>query len=160
MPNSIYIPSTWGPLVPPTFEPRVWDPRLTKRGVIVNPANVEGNGMIWRVAEGHFLDEHESQGRHHAYIELEDLRGGPAAGIKVRWYWDDGGPDEYEDKVTDGDGLCHFEVYSGGRAYGVYVLEGSSDMVFGMGMGYGLGTPESPKSGEHVSYKINFRRVI
>lgn len=156
----IYLPSAWGPMPVPDNTPRVWDPRLDKRAIELTPTSVVPPGPVWKIAEGHFLDQFESQGRHHVYVELEDENGRPAVGVPVLWWWGNGDDDHSETKFSDSDGRVHFETYAGGRSYGLRVLLGFSDSLFGMGMGYGIGTPESPISGEHTSYKFNFRRVL
>lgn len=131
-----------------------WDINLAKRGVELTPAVVAVKGQVYyQLVEGAYLDVDQSQGRHHVYVDVIDEQGKRLAGIMVR-FWN-GGAIRKPTELKPGElHAVDFPMFASGWSYGVAV-DGLGDSVFGMG----LGTPDQPQVGHHVSYRFVFQRT-
>jgi hypothetical protein len=135
--------------------PRAWDGRLDQLGVNVEPANVQPGQQYWRLVEARWLDEKESGGKHHIYVEALDENGGRIVGQPVTVFWGDGShTGRVEDKAAPDLGF-NFQMYASGYAYSVKVEGLPSEVVRGAGMG----SIEDRFRGIHTSFELVFQKT-
>lgn len=135
--------------------PRAWDPRLDQLGVSVDEAQVEPGQQYWRIIEASWMDEQESGGKHHIYVEVLDENGNRIVGQPVTTFWGDGSYTKgIEDKPAPDYGY-NFQMYAAGYAYNVKVEGLPSDVLKGAGMG----SIEDRFRGIHTSFKIVFKKT-
>lgn len=143
LPPSVYLPLAAVPA--PTPAPSLdWDPRLDLRGAYLIPAQ-DG---AWRLVRARWLDEAESAGRHHIYIDTLDADGERVTGVQVRIAWA-GGEATVTTEAKPGEPYAaNFPMFAVAPAYSVQPLAG--DLVGGLG----LGSIEQPAYAIHTSYEL------
>ena len=64
----------------------VWDPRLTERGVVLIPAQVQPGQGYWRLVQGQWFDVSDPplSGKHHIFVEALDSSGRRQIGVPIR----------------------------------------------------------------------------
>ncbi len=135
--------------------PRAWDPRLDQLGVGVDEAQVEPGQQYWRIIEASWMNEQESAGKHHIYVEVLDENGNRIVGQPVTTFWGDGSYTKgIEDKPAPDYGY-NFQMYAAGYAYNVKVEGLPSDVLKGAGMG----SIEDRFRGIHTSFKVIFKKT-
>lgn len=109
-----------------------WDTRLNERGVRIEEVHPDENGMSYQVVSGRWLDEQESQGRHHIFMELFDLTGNRVPGAEFLVTWPSGSAKVH----SRADGMANFALSPSLNEFSVRV-SGSvpSEIVTGIGMG-------------------------
>jgi hypothetical protein len=117
---------------------------LDRLGVKVNRYN--GQEAHWRLVDIKWLNEAESGGRHHIYIEKLEENGNKVAGPRVGIGWPSG--ETFVEK--------DFPMFSAGNPYRAWIDDGiPSDVVEGMG----LGTPDQRQYTIHVCYELKFQKI-
>ncbi|MCB9137777.1 MAG: FHA domain-containing protein [Caldilineaceae bacterium] len=133
---------------------RIWDSRLDRLGVTMEPADVSPGQPYWRLIEARWLNEEQAGGRHHIYVEVLDENGVRQVGHPVTVFWDGGKhTGAVEDKSPPDLGF-NFQMYASGYAYSVRVDELPGDIVKGMGMGSIADRFRSV----HVAYELIFKK--
>lgn len=157
--TTIHLPAiTAGGTPTPTPTPtpdREWDARLDARGVTISPADAQPGDRYWRLVRGEYLDERESGGRHHIFVDTLDEAGNRVPGVGVRFAWDGGRHIAVTEAKPGEPHAVDYPMYAAGHGYMCHVADGPSDIVAGMG----LGSIEQPHMGIHVSYRMTFQRV-
>lgn len=132
-----------------------WDERLNRRKIDRTELSYAPGQLYWQLIRGRYIDEAEARGKHHIYVDTLDESGRRATGVPVRFFWGSG---EYIRATEAKPGEPHaadFPMFAAGNSYGVQIKDSiPSDSVFGMG----LGTIETPRMGNHVSYHFTFQR--
>lgn len=151
-PITVYLPIAAVPAPTSTPAPSfVWDERLTQRGAYLLPAGAAQGA--WRLIRAHWLDEQESGGRHHIYIETLDAAGQRQPGVPVRITWD-GGESTVTTEAKPGERFAaNFPMFAVAPAYSASPVDG--DLVGGMG----LGSIEQPAYAIHTSYELVWQWV-
>ncbi len=135
--------------------PVAWDGRLDQLGINIVPANVQPGEQYWRVVEARFLNEKESGGKHHIYVDVLDENGTRVVGQPITVFWGDGShTSNVEDKAPPDLGF-NFQMYAAGYAYSVKVEGLPSEVVQGAGMG----SIEDRFRGIHTSYEIVYAKT-
>ncbi len=152
-PTATPTPSSTSPNLPP----RRWDPRLDQRGTVLQPAQVQPGQGYWRLVEAAWLDEEESEGRHHILVDILDSQGRRMVGVPVRFWWN-GGEDIQPTQAKPGEPFAvDFAMYAVAPAYGAAPADGSpADRVWGMG----LGSIEQPYFTIHTSYRLVWQWTV
>jgi hypothetical protein len=133
-----------------------WEQRLTQRGVRLEEFAAQAGQVIWRLAKGEYLDEQQSQGRHHVFVDTLNEQGQRMTGIPVEFSWA-GGKDVKPTEAKPGEPYAvDFPMFASGNGYHVRVSDGQSDQVMGMG----LGSIAQPHMGIHVSYRLVFQKTM
>lgn len=157
-PDKLFLPniSTGGDKVAGALPPRVWDERLTARGVTVETPAVAPGQQYFRVVEARWYDEQEAKGRHHIYANILDSFGnrvGRGHSLVVEW------PGEHtliytEDKPGDV-WKANYGMSKSLKEYSISVNDGlaPSEKVVGIGMGAD-GNPSI-----HTSTGVTFQLV-
>lgn len=148
LPAAIYLPIVVAPA--PTPAPSLdWDPRLDLRGAYLIPAQ-DG---AWRLVRARWLDEAESAGRHHIYIDTLDADGKRVTGVTVRIAWA-GGEATVTTEAKPGEPYAaNFPMFAVAPAYSAQPT--GSDLVGGLG----LGSIEQPAYAIHTSYELIWQYV-
>lgn len=143
--QSTLPPVVYLPLVAVAPAPALdWDPRLDQRGAYLIPAEL-GN---WRLVRARWLDEAESGGRHHIYIDTLDADGKRVMGVPVRIFWAGGEATVTTEAKPGEPHAANFAMYATAPAYSAQPADG--DLVGGMG----LGSIEQPAYAIHTSYEL------
>lgn len=125
---------------PPAVQPQTpglsWDSRLDQRGAVLVPATVNPGQSYWKLVSAEWMDEQQSGGRHHIFMEPEDL---PC----IVW-WDGGNDIARKD----------FGMYNAGTPYNIAPADGPADAVHHLG----LGSIEQPDYKIHTSYRFRWER--
>lgn len=154
-------PTTTPP--PNVSAPVLWDSDLTKRGVILTESIAKAGEWEWSVIRGEWYDEQQAQGRVNVFLNVQDEHGNLIEGVKVKWYWGNGGAHESDIKKTEkkhDPWLGHpysldFGMSSVAPSYGVQIVDGPpSEILWGMG----LGDLANPHYKIHTSYEFTFRK--
>lgn len=136
--------------------PIAWDGRLDRLGVTVEPANVQPGQTYWRLIEARWLNEEQSAGKHHIYVEALDLNGSRVVGQTVTVFWDgDSYSGAVENKAPPDFGF-NFQMYASGYAYSVKVEGMPSDVLKGAGMG----SITDRFRGIHTSFELVFQQTV
>lgn len=139
------------PLVKP-----VWDMRLSERGVFV--AGLGGDGPLWQVVLGRWLDEAESEGRHHIYVDVLDEAGRRVVGVPLLVNWPGGSARIITEAKPGEPYAANFPMTPSRNEFSIRVDDGTrSDLVAGIGMG--AQTPTGYNAGIHTSTVIHFRKT-
>ena len=148
-----YVTKDLPPTPTPTPITREWLIPEDLPCVDLEEAEVSPGQTYFRLVRAEWLNEQQSQGRHHIYVEVLDEAGSRLVGAVVRISWADGEDNipVLHDKVVEfgmsGDGtLC---------SYSAQVTGLPSDRVVGMG----LGTPEHPDLSIHTCFNLTFQRT-
>lgn len=145
-PPAVYLPLVAVPAATPALD---WDPRLDLRGAYLIPAQ----GGAWRLVRARWLDEAESAGRHHIYIDTLDADGERVTGVAVRIVWA-GGEATVTTEAKPGEPYAaNFPMFAVAPAYSAQSAGG--DLVGGMG----LGSIEQPAYAIHTSYELIWQYV-
>lgn len=148
LPVAIYLPFVVVSAPSPT-PPLDWDPRLDLRGAYLIPAEPG----VWRLIRARWLDEAESAGRHHIYIDTLDADGKRVTGVQVRIAWA-GGEATVTTEAKPGEPYAaNFPMFAIAPAYSAQAAGG--DLVGGMG----LGSIEQPAYAIHTSYELIWQYV-
>lgn len=148
LPPAIYLPLVAVPASTPT--PSLdWDPRLDLRGAYLIPAQ-DG---AWRLVRARWLDEAESAGRHHIYIDTLDADGERVTGVQVRIRWGGGETAVTTEAKPNEPYAANFPMFAVAPAYSAQAAGG--DLVGGMG----LGSIEQPAYAIHTSYELVWQYV-
>lgn len=129
-----------------------WDPRLDDLGIEITRAESESGQPIYRLISARYLNESESQGLHHVFVEVLDENGQRILGQPVTLAWSDGeGTMITEDKPYP-EYAANAPLYGeiSEAKYEVEVKDALSDKVSGLGL---LGK-------RHVSYQLTFQRGV
>lgn len=160
-PTSTFTPSP-SPTVTPKPGALVWDPRLSQRGALLVPANVQPGEWYWRLVKGVWYAEHEPpfDGQHHIFVDTIDPPGIRRPGIRLLVTSLDGVTvlGDITTEAKPGDlYAANFPMYKAAPAYrvipftapaGVLADGGPADAVTNLG----LGTIEEPWRTSHTSY--------
>lgn len=143
LPPAIYLPFVVVP-APSPIPSLDWDPRLDRRGAYLIPAEPGA----WRLVRARWLDEQQSAGRHHIYIDTLDANGRRVTGVAVRIAWA-GGETTVVTEAKPGERFAaNFPMFAVAPAYSAQSAGG--DLVGGMG----LGSIEQPAYAIHTSYEL------
>lgn len=113
-----------------------WDPRLTQRGATLIPADVQPGQPYWALTDAWWLDEQESQGKHHIFME--------PVGLRCR-VWNGGQTWAF----------ANFPMFSAGTPYNIQPDTGiPADSVLHLGMG----SLEQPYHTIHTSYRFRWEK--
>jgi hypothetical protein len=131
--------------------PLEWDSRLDAMGVKLVRAQPAAGETCFRLVKAKWLDEIESQGRHHIFVDVLDEGGQRMIGQRV--IVSNGGQNVLvtEDKPPP-ELSCNFPMFAVLGSYSCQV-EGVSDVVTGMGMG----SAELPTHKLHTSFELTFQ---
>ncbi len=120
---------------------RVWDERLTKRNVVLIPAQVQPGQGYWRLVQAQWFDVNDPPftGKHHIFVEMLDMAGKRQTGVRVRMASPDA-VDIYGYVTTEakpGESYAaNFAMFKVAPAYRVEPADGMpADAVAGMGLG-------------------------
>jgi murein DD-endopeptidase MepM/ murein hydrolase activator NlpD len=157
-----YMPSLSTGAHPVLPQPSVvdWDPRLNARGVKVNAAQAEPGQQVWVVTKARWLDEQESGGRHHIYVDLRDEAGNRLVGVPLVVNWPSGSARIVTEAKPGEPYSANYPMSASRNEFSVRVDDGKpSQEVTGIGMG--AETPGGFNAGIHTSTAIVFtlRRV-
>ena len=143
LPPAVYLPLVAVPAATPT--PSLdWDPRLDLRGAHLIPAE---HGA-WRLVRARWLDEQQSAGRHHIYLDTLDADGERVTGVTVRIAWA-GGEATVTTEAKPGEPYAaNYPMFAVAPAYSAQPT--GSDLVGGLG----LGSIEQPAYAIHTSYEL------
>jgi len=154
---------TPNPPPPPTVSiasparPEQWDERLNSLGVNFDPAIVPVGGEFWRLVEATWLDERQSTGRHHIFVDVVDAQQKRIQDREVRIRVSSVGANAACTPAIDQNIQRPFgadcPMFSSGFAYTVVVDGLPSDRVEGLG----LGTIEDRFAPIPTSFILRFR---
>lgn len=149
----VVVPDVEGPVEPPKPPtPTNWDPRLTVRGATLELANPAPGSDYWKLVKAVWMDENESGGRHHIFVELLDKAGRRVVGEKIRVSWGNAFVDMKTEAKLGEPWAANFGMYAQAPAYNAAPV-GLSDKVDGMG----LGSIEQPRYNIHTSYGLTWQ---
>lgn len=143
IPPVVYLPIVANAPAPTPTPVLDWDPRLDQRG-----AYLISSAGAWRLVSARWLDEAESGGRHHIYIDTVDADGKRVIGVPVVIRWDGGSAIVTTETKPNEPFAANFAMYAVAPAYSAQPVNG--DGVGGMG----LGSIEQPKFKIHTSYEL------
>jgi len=151
----IYLPLIRNPSsLPPDL---LWDPQLDQRGASFIPAQVTPGAGYWRLTQAVWLNEAESQGRHHIFVDILDITGTRQVDVPVLIRWHDGTEKITTERKTGEAYAADFAMYSIAPSYRAAPdTSAPADSVDGMGMG----SIEDPTHGIHTSYGLTWRWTI
>ncbi len=119
----------------------VWDPRLTERGVVVIPAQVQPGQGYWRLVQGQWFDVNDQPfaGHHDIFVEALDQSGQRQLGVPFRL----AAPDVRDifgyvgTEAKNGEPYAaNFPMYKIAPAYRVEPVDGApADAVNNLGLG-------------------------
>lgn len=137
--------------------PRIWDPRLTLRGATLVEAGVPSGQLYWRLIEARWLDEAESDGKHHIFMDVLDGDGVRKVDVRLRVSWAGGASYIWSQEKPGEPYAADFAMYAVAPAYAA-APSGAlpADRVEGMG----LGTIESPWNAHHTSYELTWQLAV
>ena len=125
-----------------------WQIPLTQVKLV--PAGVKPGDTYWKLIEARWENEEEAQGRHHIYVEVLTKTESLISGMPVAFM--DGGTVIAR---TEADKPLEFGMYGVLGSYTVYVAQGISDWVTGLGMG----TPGQPTYAIHTCFYLTFQEA-
>jgi hypothetical protein len=149
-----------------TPAPEQWDADLDRLGVVYEPAYVPIGGQFWRLLDAQWLDETESTGLHHVFVEVLDEDGNrilEPVTMTMEWttdqcvrYMQNTPPLQIGDRQFRPYGM-HCPMYSAGAVYNVRVngFGLPSDTVRNLG----LGTPAYRDWNIRTSFLLTFQRT-
>lgn len=132
---------------------RIIDADAIDRGVSI----VESSRATWKVKQIDWLDEQESQGRHHIYFDTLDESGNRLAGIRIRVVWPTGSTVVTSEAKPGEPWSANFPMSPSRNEFSAQVLDGDSEMVRGIGMG--ADTESGFNAGIHTSTVVIFQKV-
>ncbi len=107
----------------------------------------------WKLTRVRWLDKKAAQGAHHIVVDVIDENGDELPGIDIVCV--NGGVVTAE-SYMDGGKPLNFPMYGALGSYKVFIADGMSDAVEGMG----LGTPEQPTYTIHTAFELEFQRAV
>lgn len=130
-----------------------WDPRLDERGAVLVEADVPPGGLYWRLHRAHWLNEQESAGRHHIFVDTLDENRVRMSGVPILVSWDDGSAAIVTQEKPGEPYAADFAMYALAPAYNAAPIAGyPADRVDGMG----LGEIDAPYNAHHTSYHLTW----
>lgn len=145
------------PIVP-SLPPRNIDPRATARGVKVKTPILLKGETYWRAVRVEWLDEQQSQGRHHIYIDALDEQGKRVVGLPIGIAWPGNGHLTQTEAKPGEPYSANYPMSPSRNEFGVRVAgEVTSEEVVGIGMG--ADTPSGFNAGIHTSTGVVFQLV-
>ena len=130
------------------------DEELKERGVKVNPTNATGD--VWKLVDAKWLDENESQGKHHIYVELLDENGQRVTGQKLKVRWPTGESTITSEAKPGEPFAANFPLSPSRNEFSIKIDGANSDEVTGIGMG--ANTPSGFNPGIHTSTALTFQK--
>ncbi len=141
---------------------RVWDERLTKRNVVLIPAQVPPGQGYWRLVQAQWFDVDDPPftGKHHIFVEMLDMAGKRQTGVRMRMASPDA-VDIYGYVTTEAKPgepyAANFAMFQVAPAYRVEPADGApADAVAGLGMG----NIEHPDLSMMVSYGFTWQWTV
>jgi murein DD-endopeptidase MepM/ murein hydrolase activator NlpD len=165
-PESTFLPQvgqsiTYAPSAPPspsTAFSRDFDERARKRGVQIVDITPKKGEYAWRAVKVKWLDEAESQGRHHFYFDTLDEAGNRVAGVPILVSWPDGNTVIISEAKPGEPYSANFPMSASRNEFSAIVTSGDlSEMVRGVGMGAETGSGFN--AGVHTSTFVVFQKV-
>lgn len=136
---------------------RIWDPRLDQRFATLVEADVPPGAGYWRLVEAQWLNETESQGRHHILMNVLDENGIRKAGVPLLISWADGSATVASQEKPGEPFAADYAMYAVAPAYNARPIAAApADRVDGMG----LGELDAPDFGHHTSYILTWRWTV
>lgn len=148
-------PGTQNPASEPSATPPAdgvaWDARLDQRGARFLPVTPTPGEGYWKLVEGNWLDEDQSGGRHHIFVDVLDEEGERQVDVPLLVRWP-GGTATIQTEAKPGEPhAANFAMFSIAPAYAISPDDGHlADAVDGLGMG----TIEEPFNAVHTSYEF------
>ncbi|MEM7125035.1 MAG: PQQ-dependent sugar dehydrogenase [Chloroflexota bacterium] len=134
-----------------------WDPRLDQREALFIAAEPTPGSGYWKLIQGLWLDEEESEGRHHIYVDTLDVGGERQTDVPILVSWPDGSTPLLTEAKPGEPHAADFGMFSIAPAYAVVPNDGNlADSVDGLGMG----TIEEPHLAVHTSYRFTWQWTI
>lgn len=139
MPDTTYLPSISHDAPSSALPPRQIDPRATQRGVTVETPAIAPGHPFWFAKRINWLNEQESQGRHHIYGNVW-MNGAKVADVPLTVNWPAGAARiKTEDKSKDTppwDYWYNYPMTPSLSEFSIKVGDGTaSETVKGIGMG-------------------------
>lgn len=151
-------PSTSSGQAPSPTLPLDWDSRLTERGVELRRAKAQPGQWVWRVVKARWLDENESQGRHHIYLDALDEQGRRAIGMGYAVSWPGGSHLIFTEAKPGEPYAANFPMTASRNEFQIQPAGTSqADIVTGIGMG--AETPGGFNAGIHTSTVVVYQKV-
>lgn len=141
-----------------TLPPRDIDPRAIQRGVSLVEVAPKPGQIVWRVKSIRWLNEQESQGRHHIYVDTLDEQGRRMAGVPLRVMWPTGNTNIVSEAKPGEPYSANYPMSPSRNEFSLTIADGTpAEMVRGIGMG--MDTPSGFNAGIHTSTAVVFQRV-
>lgn len=142
----------------PSLPQRIWDERLTQRGVTIETPSLAPGQLFWRIVKARWYDEAESQGRHHIYVEALEADGKPTEmDFTVTW---PGNAAHGETNGRSGFDAGNFPMSPSRNEFSVSIKPGMGIPVEVLkGIGMGAETPSGFNAGIHTSTGVVFQLV-
>jgi hypothetical protein len=139
-----------------------WDARLTKRGAVLIPAQVQPGQGYWRLVQAQWFDVNDAPfaGQHHIFVDALDQAGQRQVGVPIRFASPDA-RDIYGYLGTEakpGEPYAgNFAMFTVAPAYRVEPFDGApADAVTGLG----LGNIEFPAQAMLTSYGFTWQWTV
>lgn len=133
--------------------PVEWDDRLTQRGAVLRPYT--GNAdSYWKIVKAAWMDEQESGGKHHVFVEVLNKDGNREVGVPVMFGWQSGNEIKKSEAKPTENYAVDFPMFAVAPAYWVTIPD-DADTLDGLGMG----SIEQPNYAIHTSYHVTFQKV-
>jgi hypothetical protein len=136
----------------PTHRAPTWDDRLTPLGINLTRAQAAQGQPVFRLVKARYLDDTESGGMHHVFVEVLDEQGQRLLGQSVSLKWSDGESTMVTEDKPYPEFAANAPLY-GAMADGTYevaVKNAPSDVVSGLGL----------PGKHHVAYQLTFQRGL
>jgi len=160
-PAATRLAATATPTTVPLKE-RVWDARLTLRGAVLIPAQVQPGQGYWRLVQAQWFDVEDAPfaGKHHIFVDALDQAGNRQVGVPIRLASSDGktvyGYAGTEAKPGE-PYAASFPMSAIAPAYRVEPADGApADAVTGLG----LGNIEFPNLAMLTSYGFTWQWTV
>lgn len=125
------------------------------RGVTMDELS---GGLGWYVTKIDWLDEKESQGRHHIYYDILDESGKRLVDVHIRVVWSTGATTVVSELKAGEPYAANFAMSPSRNDYTTWIISDlPSEKVKGLGMG--ADTPSGFNPGAHTSTFIIFQRL-
>lgn len=149
-----------------TPEPEHWDADLDRLGVVYEPAYVPIGGQFWRLIDAQWLDDTESTGLHHVFVEVLDEQSNrilEPVTMTMQWTTDqcvrtmqNTPPLQIGDRQFRPYGM-HCPMYNAGAVYNVRI--GGFGLPSDAVRNLGLGTPDYRDWSIRTSFLLTFQRT-
>jgi len=131
--------------------PILLDLELRALDIYVAPTCVTVDDYYWQLTDVRWLDEAESNGLHHIFVEVVDENNKPAVGAHVVMRWETG---DCTREVRDANGI-NCAMFNAGTVYTVQVDDLPSEQATNLG----LGTYDERQLGIKTSYRLTFQKT-